>query len=160
MSKTFSLLFYLKKAKTDNTGKAPIYCRITVDGQRSELSIKRNVEPSRWNTEKGYVRGTTEEVRSMNVYIDTVRNKLYEHQREVVDKNIVLTADGLKNMYLGIDECKKTVLEIFEYHNEKIKSQIGKDYSIATHKKLSTHSIILQVLSRQSTSVQICFCMR
>jgi site-specific recombinase XerD len=135
MSKTFSLLFYLKKAKTDNTGKAPIYCRITVDGQRSELSIKRNVEPSRWNTEKGYVRGTTEDVRNMNVYIDTVRNKLYEHQREVVDKNIVLTADGLKNMYLGIDECKKTVLEIFEYHNEKIKSQIGKDYSVATHKK-------------------------
>ncbi len=88
------------------------------------------------------------------------RNKLYEHQREVVDKNIVLTADGLKNMYLGIDECKKTVLEIFEHHNDKIKSQIGKDYSIATHKKLSAHLIILQLLSRQSTSVQICFCMR
>ncbi len=62
MSKTFSLLFYLKKAKIDNTGKAPIYCRITVDGQRSELSIKRNIEPSRWNNEKGCVRGTTEDV--------------------------------------------------------------------------------------------------
>jgi len=135
MSKRFSLLFYLKKAKTDNTGKAPIYCRVTVNGKRSELSIKRSIEASKWSSKKGYVRGTTEEVRSMNVYIDTVRNKLYEYQREVIDKNTVLTAEGLKNMYLGIDECNKTVLEIFEYHNEKIKSQIGKDYSISTHKK-------------------------
>lgn len=135
MSKTFSLLFYLKKAKIDNTGKAPIYCRITVDGQRSELSIKRNVEPSKWNTEKGYVRGTTEDVRSFNAYIDTVRNKLYDHHRELLDKNILVTADGLKNVYLGIGECRKTMLEVFEYHNEKIKSQIGKDYSVATHKK-------------------------
>ncbi len=73
--------------------------------------------------------------RSINTYIDAVRNKLYEHQREVLDKNTMLTAEGLKNIYLGIGECRKSVLEVFEYHNEKIKSQIGKDYSVATHKK-------------------------
>jgi site-specific recombinase XerD len=135
MLKTFSLLFYVKKAKIDSTGKAPIYCRITVDGQRSELSIKRNIEPERWNTEKGYVRGTTEEVRTINNYIDGVRNKLYQHHREIVDKNFIFTADVLKNIYLGYGENRKTILEVFQYHNDRIKSQIGKGYSVATHKK-------------------------
>ena len=74
-------------------------------------------------------------MRSINTSIDAVRNKLYEHQREVLDKNVILTADGLKNIYLGIGESRKTVLEVFEYHNKKIKSQIGKDYSVAIHKK-------------------------
>jgi hypothetical protein len=44
MNKTFGLLFYVKRAKIDNNGKAPIYVRITVDGIRSELSIKRSLK--------------------------------------------------------------------------------------------------------------------
>ncbi|MGI8583942.1 MAG: phage integrase SAM-like domain-containing protein, partial [Chitinophagaceae bacterium] len=137
MSKTFSLLFYVKSSKKDENGKAPIYCRITVDGKRSELSIKRNIEIERWSNEKGYVKGTTEDVKSMNAYIDSVRNKLYKHQRDLLDKNILITTDGLKNLYLGIDENRKTVVELFQYHNKQIESQIGKDYATATHKKFT-----------------------
>ena len=137
MSKTFSLLFYVKSSKKDENGIAPIYCRITVDGKRSELSIKRNIEIERWSNEKGYVKGTTEEVKSINAYIDSVRNKLYKHQRDLLDKNILITADGLKNLYLGIDENRKTVVELFQYHNKQIESQIGKDYATATHKKFT-----------------------
>lgn len=56
MNKTFGLLFYVKRSKIDDSGKAPIYLRITVDGQRTELSIKRDIEPERWNSEAGKVR--------------------------------------------------------------------------------------------------------
>jgi site-specific recombinase XerD len=74
---------------------------------------------------------------------------LYEHQREVLDKNAILTAEGLKNIYLGIGESRKSILEVFEYHNEKIKSQIGKDYSVATHKKF------IYTLNHLSTFIKI-----
>ena len=138
MSKTFSLLFYVKSSKkNDATGKAPIYCRITVDGKRNEISIKRNIEPERWNSEKCYVKGTTEEVKSLNAYIDSVRNKLYKHQRDLLDKNILITPDTLKNVYQGIDENRKTVVELFQYHNKQIESQVGKDYAPATYKKFT-----------------------
>ncbi|MCS4304866.1 hypothetical protein M2372_004343 [Chryseobacterium sp. BIGb0232] len=33
MNKTFSLLFYLKKAKINTLGKVPICMRITIDGE-------------------------------------------------------------------------------------------------------------------------------
>lgn len=40
---TFSTAFLLRNSKAKQ-GKAPIYCRITVNGQRSEFSIKRSIE--------------------------------------------------------------------------------------------------------------------
>ena len=52
-TKTFSLIHYLRKAQLDKTGKAGIYLRITVNGQRTELSIKRKTTPEKWCSVKG-----------------------------------------------------------------------------------------------------------
>ncbi len=41
MNKTFSLLFFVKKAKTIADGTAPIYLRITIDGKITEIAAKR-----------------------------------------------------------------------------------------------------------------------
>ena len=41
-SNTFSVLFWLKLANAKNR-KAPLYARITVNGKRSELSLKGKV---------------------------------------------------------------------------------------------------------------------
>ncbi|WP_121196800.1 Arm DNA-binding domain-containing protein [Mucilaginibacter gracilis] len=38
---TFCVAFYLKKQKTTQAGKSPIYARITVNGKRIEISVKR-----------------------------------------------------------------------------------------------------------------------
>jgi len=48
MANTFKILFYIRRDKADDQGKAPIYCRITVNGKRNELAIKREVAISKW----------------------------------------------------------------------------------------------------------------
>jgi len=48
---TFSTLFWLKLSSAKN-GKAPLYARITVNGKRSELSLKRKVYISDWDSAK------------------------------------------------------------------------------------------------------------
>jgi hypothetical protein len=45
----FSVLFYIKKAKLLKNGEAPICLRITVNGKRAEIQIKRSVEIDKWN---------------------------------------------------------------------------------------------------------------
>ncbi|MBK8088892.1 MAG: hypothetical protein IPK31_13640 [Chitinophagaceae bacterium] len=45
---TFSILFRVAKARTKN-GKAPISVRITVNGQRAEISTHRTVSPFEWD---------------------------------------------------------------------------------------------------------------
>nr|WP_280740000.1 Arm DNA-binding domain-containing protein [Pedobacter borealis] len=39
----------MKKPKNYQKGVAPIYLRITVSGNRSEVTTGRSCEPSRWN---------------------------------------------------------------------------------------------------------------
>lgn len=41
---TFSVIFYLRRYKTASNGKTPIYARITVDGKRMDISVKRSIE--------------------------------------------------------------------------------------------------------------------
>lgn len=42
----FSILFFIKKSKLLKNGEAPICLRITINGQRAEVQIKRSVEVS------------------------------------------------------------------------------------------------------------------
>jgi integrase/recombinase XerD len=66
---TFSILFYLRRARIVN-GRSPIFARITVNKQRVEISTKRNVEVSSLNSDRGRVRGTRDEIKELNTFLD------------------------------------------------------------------------------------------
>ena len=100
MNKTFGILYYLKKSKIDNQGKAPIYLRITVDGKRSEISIKRKVEIERWDSASSKVKGRTEEVKELNSYLDILTSKVYQHHKDLIQENKLVTSESLKNKFL------------------------------------------------------------
>ena len=57
---TYGVTFFtrLNSKKTDN---ALIFVRITVNGKRSEISLKRNVSQKLWNKNKGKVKGDQEQ---------------------------------------------------------------------------------------------------
>ena len=42
-STSFNILFWLKQSKSKN-GEAPFYARLTVNGQRAEISLKRKIK--------------------------------------------------------------------------------------------------------------------
>jgi hypothetical protein len=99
MQTTFSTTFILRTSKQKD-GLTPIYCRITVAGSRSEFSIKRSVAEKSWDT--GKVRGNGEEARTINGYLKQVEAKIFEHYRDMLADNKLVTAEGLKNAYLGL----------------------------------------------------------
>lgn len=72
MSTNYSLLFYLKKPKNYVNGPKPIYMRITVDGIPKEVSTGRECDPSKWNPKANRVKGTTETVKTLNSYLETL----------------------------------------------------------------------------------------
>ncbi len=49
---TFGVLFYLKIQKTTTQGSAPICARVTVNGKRTEISIKRSINANEWDDGK------------------------------------------------------------------------------------------------------------
>ena len=53
LEKSFGLLYYLKQTKNQKNENRYIYLRITVDGERREISTKRQWVPDQWNAQLG-----------------------------------------------------------------------------------------------------------
>lgn len=138
MQTTFSILFYPRGNDIDRNGNAPIYARITVNGKRSEFSIKRKVLLTKWNSDAGKMRGTTSEVRELNKYMATIRTKLNKIQEQLSEKETLVTAQKIKNTYLGKTIKHKMLLEIFQEHNNKVEKLIGKDFAAGTAERYKT----------------------
>jgi site-specific recombinase XerD len=121
---TFSTTFIIRTSKLKE-GLAPIYCRITVDSKRAEISIKRNVKPSDWSN-TGKVKGNSETARQINAYIKQVEAKIFESYRELLAKNQLPTAEAIRNAYLGINNNLKgmTLNNLIEYHNTEQKDTL------------------------------------
>lgn len=120
LSKSFSMLFYLKKQKNYVQGKQPIYLRITINAVRMELSMQRECDPTRWNPNAGRAIGTKEEFKTLNVYLDSLQAKVHEAHRSLLDKNELITVENMKRKLGGVTERPRMVLEIFRYHNDQM----------------------------------------
>ena len=118
---TYSVAFLLRTARSKGKD-APIYCRITVNGQRTEFSIKRSVAPKLWNN--GSVKGNSEEARTLREYLKQVEAKLFEHYRNLLADDELVTVEALKNAYLGIETQQYSLLELMDYHNNQLKDSL------------------------------------
>ena len=116
----------------------PIYLRITVDGIPKEISTGRQCDPDRWNVNSGRSNGTKEDVKSLNAYLDTLQTKVYEVRRQLLEKNERITAEGLRNTLKGTNGTARMLMNIFQQHNDDVKSLIGKDFSPGTLERYKT----------------------
>ncbi len=138
MKNTFSILFYLRTSKKKTNGTTPIYVRVTINGKRSDFSAKRSIDTFQWNKAKARAKGTNESARTLNTYLDTLKQKLYESQQHLLNKGKVISAKAITNHYLGRSEEKKTILQVFKLHNNNIHDLIGKGYAKSTVTKYKT----------------------
>lgn len=113
MKNKISILFYTKSVKGTKNGLIPIYLRITVNGQRIELSTSKHIEKIKWNTQAGKMKGNTEEARTINSYLDILRNKVYETEKDMVNNNLDINSKTFKNKFLGIEERGHTLLQLW-----------------------------------------------
>ena len=138
MNNTFSILFYPRGNDIDKNGKVPIYARITVNGKRSEFSIKRKVLIEKWNPGTGKVMGKTQDAFELNKYMISIENRLNIIQAQLSENKALITADKIKRIYLGNDSKHKMLLEIFQKHNEEVSELVGKDFAAGTLERYST----------------------
>lgn len=101
---------------------APIYLRITVNGNRSEVTTGRSCEPSRWNAGIGRVNGSKEEIKTLNTFLDRLQIKVYEAHSQLIEADEIITAQTLRNKFQGKEEKYLTLIEVFKDHNQKMES--------------------------------------
>ena len=138
MNATISILFYLKRAKANAQGLAPIFQRITINGRRLDNSTGKFVDPSKWHPEMSKMRGNSEEARLINGHLDNLRTKILIAEKELNKKDIPVNLETLKNMLLGTKERQRLLIPIFEEHNNKIKELLGIEYAPGTYERYQT----------------------
>ena len=123
---TFGLLFYIRRDKTNKKGEAPVFMRLTINGERADASIKRFIEPHAWNSAKGKANEKSRGGKDLNLYLDAISANILRIQRDLeLDKKEV-SAQIILNRYLGKEQSDRhTLMEVFRAHNEKCRALSG-----------------------------------
>jgi site-specific recombinase XerD len=132
MRTNFSLLFYIRKQTNYSGGPIAIYLRITVDGKRAEMATGRECDPAKWNNKAGRAMGTKDDIRTLNAFLDNLQSKVYEAHRDLCEGEEPITAEALKNKFLGRDEQAHMLLEVFREHNRKMAALVDTEFAAGT----------------------------
>lgn len=138
MRSTFKILFYLKKNSPKSDGTVPLMCRVTIDGAISQFSCKMNIPPNLWDTKVGRLTGKSTLAVKTNLALDKIRVDINCHYQEVMQANSFVTADKVKNAYLGLGVKQDTFLTLFAIHNQEFSRKVGYNRTQATYSKYCT----------------------
>ena len=118
MKSTFSTIFYLKRQAARKDGTVPVMGRITVDGTQTQFSCKITIDPKVWDTKSGRATGRSAAAIETNRMLDNMRVSINKHYREILDRDNYVTAEKVKNAFLGLEHRCRTLLQVFKQHNE------------------------------------------
>lgn len=138
MQSNFNFLFYLKKPKGYVSGTVPIYLRITVNGQRAEMSIGRECLPEKWNSQAGLASGTKEDIKALNAYLNILQAKVHQNHALLLAAGERVTAEVLKNKVSGKTEKGRSLGKIFQDHNKKIEALLNDEFAPGTLERYKT----------------------
>ncbi|TGV03460.1 Arm DNA-binding domain-containing protein [Flavivirga rizhaonensis] len=65
---------------------------MTVNGKRAELSLKRKLAVSNWDSTKNRLKGLSHEVSIINSYLNQVYLKLFECHQQLQQENKLISA--------------------------------------------------------------------
>ena len=135
MKSTFNVLYYLKRNAIRKDGRMPIVTRVTVDGIIAQFNTKLEIQPNNWSVKMGRVIGHTYDSKKQNAQLNEIKASLHSIYHELQRKDNYVTAEKVKNEFLGINENHETLLSLFQKHNEDVKKLIGVSKSAGTYQK-------------------------
>lgn len=133
MKSTFRVLFYLKKGSEKKNGEVMIMARITIDGKLCQFSTKQSILPNNWSVASGKAKG--KDAGKINALLDDIRSALNTIYHEMQRRDNYVTAEKVKNEFLGHTEKHETILSLFQKHNDNMKQLVGISRTIATYRK-------------------------
>ena len=129
MRSTFKVLFYLKRNKEKTQSAVPVMGRITVNGTISQFSAKLTVPERLWEVRGGRAKGRSLESDRISRHLDEIRSQLDRHSRDIRDRESYVTAEKVKNAWLGFGKRYRTLLATFRSFTDDLHGRIGVDRS-------------------------------
>lgn len=122
-TQSFGVHFTIRADKIKD-GKAPVYACVTVSKKRSYIALKQTIDVKNWDNARGILRGNREEVKKVNNYLQEVRVAIATCFQQLQLKGKMVSADAIKNAFLGTAEEVYTLKTLIDYHNETAVSSL------------------------------------
>ena len=107
--------------------------RITIDGKLCQFSTKQSILPENWNIAAGKAKG--KDAGRINALLEDIKASLNNIYHEQQRRDNYVTAEKVKNEFLGHSEKHETILDLFKKHNDDVKQLVGISKTIATYRK-------------------------
>jgi len=130
MKRNFSLLFFLKKGKTDQEGNSSIYMRITIEKKRVDLATGKQCADNDWFN--GKIVGSSAHAKSINLYLRQLESKVHESHRNLLMIGEEITAKTLADDFLGKGTKVRKLTDVFEDHNKEMAELVGVEFAPMT----------------------------
>ena len=126
--------FTVRKSKSRCSGISPIQVLLTKNGVRVSFSTGHAVKPSEWDSKNQRVKGKNNAYIEINNFLNSVRARLYQLEKDLSDRGIGVTPQALRDAYLGKLDCLKdwTLMKVIDVHLEDLKGKIGQSIAAST----------------------------
>ena len=132
---TLSILYYLKRGHLNRNGECPVMCRISVRGEKETFSSHVYTSPDNWDVKSARVIGRTAKVIEQNKILTDLQVTLTRHYYDIEQRNGYVTAEMIKNAYMGITAKAESLLPIYKEFLEETEALIGIQKSKKTYEK-------------------------
>ena len=118
---TFSVLFWLYSSRSKN-GKAPIYARISVNGKKLNISLKRRISINEWDSNKQRVKNSSIHAKSTNQYLDEFYSGLFQSFQQLRIEGKHITPHSVKARFMDeeVENQHFTMRDLVSYHNSNM----------------------------------------
>lgn len=133
--------FYLPKSKRLKSGEVPVYCRITLNGNRATFSTGIYVYEDCWNAKIKQVHPTDASAHLVNPRLFKIQEKVQQTYFKLESLNKEITATTLVDNLLNRkkkEEKARSLFALFENHNKKVKSLVPAEYAPGTYERYCT----------------------
>mgnify|MGYP003402643167 FL=1 len=135
-TQSIKILFVISAIRINKKGLVPLVCRITYLSRRKPFATGLFINPNNWNN-------TTQQAIPIDVEHTQINTKLSLIKQEINQAFLFLQVqkdefdvDDIYLKYKGEDiKPAKSLMEVFELHNSRMKMLIGKEYTKSTHSK-------------------------
>lgn len=120
---TFSIRFWVYAQRATNN-LSVIYARITLNGRKLNISLKRKADVSLWDPKKQRLKGTCSKSKELNQYLDLEYSKLFQCFQDLRLEGKILSPEIIKSKYFGDLNPLVSLEDLFQYHNENFFSKL------------------------------------
>lgn len=126
VNSNMAILFWLYTQKKDESGKAPIYCRITLGGKRTQFSTANKIESEFWISNANKIDKKSTDAVTINEDLDSIKGDLRKIYNQLTATHKAVTGEMVKNAFTGKGQEKKTIMDVFNINIVLLKEAVKK----------------------------------